>query len=452
MQYILNELTRLRTHCEFLERKVELLEIENKFLREENALLKTKITSQNSSLPPSKDITRLNKSNASNRKPSGKKPGGQFDHKGTTLEFRKSPDVIEEMKVKQCQYCNYDLSGIEQTVTDRQQVIDIPPITPQVTEYVKYSVVCPHCNKLSSSELPIREVKSKIQYGERIRTWVTYLNVRQVVSKGRLQELFGDLFDLPVSQGTIANIVAQSGLNMKGVYNQIKEYIHTSKIVGADETSCNISGTNHWLWAYQNASATFMFINSSRGYKAIQSEFPEGFKEATLVTDRWAAQLKTPSKEKQLCLGHLNRDAQKLMDIYSSRWAAKLQKLFHAIIQLTHLKRISTKSKGDIEEKLKELLTAPLARSNIKIKTLQESLRTNQGAITTCLYQRDVPPTNNGTEQSVRKMKIKMKIAGCFRSEKGADAYAVIQSIIDTAIKRNIKPMLAIQNPAIIFK
>ncbi|MBK9151382.1 MAG: transposase [Saprospiraceae bacterium] len=86
----------------------------------------------------------------------------------------------------------------------------------------------------------------------------------------------------------------------------------------------------------------------------------------------------------------------------------------------------------------------------MKIKTLQENLKSNQRAITTCLYQRYVPPTNNGTEQSVRKMKIKMKVAGCFRSEKGAEAYAVIQSIIDTAIKQNIKPLLAIQNPDII--
>lgn len=450
LQDIIHELTRLRAHAEFLEKKVELLEKENKFLREENLLLRAKITSRNSSLAPSKDITKSTKSNLSGRKPGNKKPGGQPDHKGSNLQFRSTPDEVQDFKVEQCHFCKNDLTGIEQTIVDRQQVLDIPPVKPIVTEYVKYSVVCPCCNKLSSSVLPIKEVKSKIQYGQQIRCWATYFNVRQVISKGRLQELFCDLFDLPISQGTITNMVAQSAAGMMGAYKHIKQHIQTSKTVGSDETSCNISGTNFWLWAYQNLRATFLYVHPSRGYKAIQSQFPEGFKNATLVTDQWAAQLKTPSDEKQLCLQHLIRDTQKLMDVYSSRWAAGMQKVLHQIIQLTHLKRISIEKKGDIEQRLDDLLNAPLARSHLKIKTLQENLRSNQRAITTCLYQRYVPPTNNGTEQSVRKMKIKMKVAGCFRSEKGAEAYAVIQSIIDTAIKQNIKPLLAIQNPDII--
>ena len=164
-----------------------------------------------------------------------------------------------------------------------------------------------------------------------------------------------------------------------------------------------------------------------------------------------ASTTKIKTKEKQICLQHLIRDSQKLIEQHSSTWARQMQQVLYDIIELTHKTKIKEKEKGEIEQRLDDLLNSPLSISIEKVKKLHASLKKNQRAITTCLYDRDVPPTNNGTEQSIRKMKIKMKIAGCFRSEKGAQSYAVIQSIIDTAIKRGIRPLLAIKNPSILF-
>lgn len=440
----------LQAEIQNLKAEVVLLTDENKKLKEENTLLKIKSTSRNSSMPPSKDVTRSGRT-TSLRKPSGKKQGGQDNHKGSNLKFQQSPDEIVDCYVTKCGCCNSDVTTIEQIIVDRQQVIDLPRIMPIVREYVKYSAVCPLCNEKTLSTLPINEIKSKVQYGEQIRSLITYFNARQVISKNRVQELFNDVFDISISRGTIANIVSESATKMGEVYNQIKQFIKSSRVVGADETSCRISGQNYWLWSYQNNKATYLYVHPTRGSEAIKSQFPDGLKRSTLITDRWAAQLKTKSREKQLCLQHLIRDAQKLIDRYSSTWASQLQKILHEIIQLTHSPRIKEQAKKEIEERINQLLCSPLTNSAEKIKKLQTSLVKNQRAITTCLYDRAVPPTNNGTEQSIRKMKIKMKIAGCFRSHNGGQAYAIIQSIVDTAIKRNIKPLIAIQNPSNIF-
>jgi len=439
-------------HEELAMVKAELVSVkaENIVLKERIKELEQKSTSKNSSLPPSKDITRSGQTK-SIRKSSGKKVGGQYKHKGHNLEFSKSPDVIIPHKIDKCQHCNCELTQVEQTEVDRQQVIDLPPIKAIITEHIKYQVTCPCCYQISTSIMPIREVKSKVQYGACIRTLVTYLNVRQVVAKKRLQELLMDVFNIPISQGTIVRIVSESAEKMADKYAQIKEYVQVSKVVGADETSCRIAGKNHWLWAYQNDSATYLYVHPTRGMSAIESHFPDGFQNSILVTDRWPAQLKTKTKAKQICLQHLIRDAQKLIDCYKSKWANKLQKVLYDIIHLTHLDKIPICEKVRIEDRLRILLSSPLTKCAHKIKTLQQKLIPLQNSITTCLYQRGVPPTNNGTEQSVRKMKIKMKIAGTFRSVNGADAYAVIQSILDTAIKQNIKPLDAIRNPNCIF-
>jgi len=56
----------------------------------------------------------------------------------------------------------------------------------------------------------------------------------------------------------------------------------------------------------------------------------------------------------------------------------------------------------------------------------------------------DVPYDNNSSEQAIRKAKVKMKISQCFRSKGGAEVFAVIQAILDTAKKNSMSPYEAL--------
>ena len=44
-------------------------------------------------------------------------------------------------------------------------------------------------------------------------------------------------------------------------------------------------------------------------------------------------------------------------------------------------------------------------------------------------------PDNNASERAFRNFKIKLKISNFFKSTAGSETYAVIRSVIDTAIK-----------------
>ena len=46
-----------------------------------------------------------------------------------------------------------------------------------------------------------------------------------------------------------------------------------------------------------------------------------------------------------------------------------------------------------------------------------------------------MPYENNASERAVRKIKIKQKASGCFRTDSGADGFAKLPSIADTAMK-----------------
>ena len=52
-----------------------------------------------------------------------------------------------------------------------------------------------------------------------------------------------------------------------------------------------------------------------------------------------------------------------------------------------------------------------------------------------------IPADNNGSERAIRNIKVKGKVSGMFKTEIGAQQFAVIRSVIDTLIKRD-QPVL----------
>jgi transposase len=67
--------------------------------------------------------------------------------------------------------------------------------------------------------------------------------------------------------------------------------------------------------------------------------------------------------------------------------------------------------------------------------TFQNRMKAYRQYLFPFLYQHDVPPDNNASERAVRTFKVKQKVSGLFRSLEGAQAFAVIRSVIDTIIK-----------------
>ena len=53
----------------------------------------------------------------------------------------------------------------------------------------------------------------------------------------------------------------------------------------------------------------------------------------------------------------------------------------------------------------------------------------------TFLSDPHVPYDNNASERGVRKIKIKQKVSGCFRTDSSADDFAKLHSIAETAMK-----------------
>jgi transposase len=122
--------------------------------------------SHNSDKPSSSD--GLHRRIHKRRESSGKKPGGQEGHEGTTLSMVEHPQQVQIHEVKVCQGCGKSLRQEKVRGFEQRQVFDIPPIAVDVTEHRAQIKRCPHCRELSVAAFPLG-VSHKTQYGPRLK-------------------------------------------------------------------------------------------------------------------------------------------------------------------------------------------------------------------------------------------------------------------------------------------
>ena len=430
--------------------ELRLTKEELRLTKEENEKLKLRIldlshkkTSTNSSIPPSSDIQKTTKSL---RQKSDKKSGGQPGRKGTTLEFHSAPKVIDHID-DTCPACGADYVD-DPIFKERRQVFDLPTIVIQVFEHRIFERRC-RCGVCSISSFPV-DVKSPISYGRKIETLCGYYSARQYMRRARIREMLADVFNVPISEGTIVNKIKSLAHRCMPQYDEIKNDVQQSTCVGTDETGGKVNGKLRWLWTWQTRLVTFIIVSSNRGYETIEKYFAEGFANSILVHDCWKAHFITRAKGRQICMAHVLRELQYFIE-RRNRWAYELTKLIWKSLALKNKMLINPDVNYDkqikqIENTLQDLLQAELHSKDKKLRTLKKRLNKYHEYLLTFLKVMEVPPDNNFSEQAIRNVKVKLKVSGQFRSEQGADYYAILRSIIDTTIKRKANVLQVLAN------
>ncbi|WMJ74157.1 IS66 family transposase [Cytophagaceae bacterium ABcell3] len=418
--------------------RIVALENEVKKLKEKVRILKEGKNSNNSSIPPSADQKRT--TNKSLRTKTGKKTGGQPGHKGSTLKMTDNPDQVVKHTPSLCDCCGEDISDKEEVLKEKRQVVDIPPIKPVYVEHRVFVKKCT-CGHETSSAFP-EDVKASIQYGAGVEGLVAYLSARHYVPFARTGEILGHVFGLPLSEGSIGNILERFAKKAQEPYKRIKEDVAKAPVVGSDETGCKVNGEKLWVFTWQDPENTFLSISKSRGNVGIAESFPDGFPMSTLISDAWAAQLATLARRHQLCTAHLLRDLKYFVEVLHCSWAEDIKKLFEDALKLK--KDWQDELEGNFEEKRKGVFDRfdKLLKQSVvfeKVKPFKKRLQKNKESVFEFLNQKDVPPDNNASERAIRNIKVKLKVSGQFRSLQGAQCFLTIRSVIDTAIKRGCK-------------
>jgi len=389
-------------------------------------------TSQNSSQPPSRDF----KSSTKKRKRS-KKKGAKPGHQKQERQLVKNPNKVIEVYADHCENCQHNLLDQVAVQVTRRQITELPEIKPVVIETRQYEVICPSCGKLQRGTLP-EGLESGRYFGPRLEAVVTDLHHEHHVGFKRLLKICEELFGLTLSAGGAVSIVERAGKAAQAEAEAIGERVRQSKVIGSDETSARVHGKNWWQWVFVGEHCEYHLIEPSRGYDVVEEFMCESQAEVW-VCDCWKAQLSAPAKVHQICLAHQIRNLQGLMEKRPRlAWAREMQTLFRKAIHLRNRQEKMTtggykRQVAMIEMRLEQLLERTFKGLG---RNLLDRYRKYRDSLFTFLHRLDVPAHNNACERALRPSVIHRKVLGSFRSDWGAQAYAALATVLNTA-KRN---------------
>jgi transposase len=421
--------------------------------------------SNNSSKPPSSDGYGKGKKQ-SLRKASGRAVGGQKGHEGHTLKAVAEPDERQLHPVEICQQCQRQLADVASHEYERRQVFDLPEVRLTVTEHCAEIKQCPQCGLLNKADFPV-EVSQPVQYGPRIQAQMVYFNQYHHIPVERTGEILDDLYGQGVGVATIVSASERVAQKVEPVIEEIRqELVTTTAPVHVDETGARVAEKLHWIHVACTSTLTYLCLSPRRGGQAHREIDILPKRNGVVVHDDYPPYFAYAFLRHATCNAHHLRDLIFIFERYQQIWAADLATLLVEIKQAVEraqqaaLASLTTEQLAAFEQRYLALLDQGDAdnppateRSHPRGKLKQSSarnlldrLRKHQSAVLAFMVDFNVPFDNNQAERDLRMVKLKQKVAGCFRTTDGATLFCTIRSYIATARKHGISILDALVN------
>jgi transposase len=424
--------------------------------------------SQNSSLPPSQDRRKRTKSL---REKSGKKVGGQVGHAGATLNFVAQPGRLHIQVPEECCLCGSSLSGSAVERTERRRVHDLPPQKLEVTEHQVQTKVCGRCGVRNKAEFPAG-VPAPVQYGAGVRSVAAYLMGYQLLPYERCAEAMSDLFNCPLSPGTLATWLKGCAGELVEPMMLIKEGLKQSSVIGVDETALRVAGRQGWVQVTATDNLTLLVHDQRRGAPAISENDLLPQYRGVAVHDGFSSYDQYGQCRHAQCNAHILRELNYVIETSQPQWAKAMKALLLEIKVAVDKARESgrkkltpcrqaeflrkydesieaaTKQYGTLQRKKGRTTKPAAAESVIRAagRKLACRLDVKRADILRFMQDFSVPFANNQSERDLRMLKVKQKISGCFRTGIGAEEFCRLRSYVATMKKQGRSVMETIKS------
>jgi transposase len=359
--------------------------------------------SSNSSKPPSSDGPHVKP--APPRVPSGKRPGGQPGH--TRHErTRHEPTRVLDVKPCSCGRCGSALAGDDPDPAWRQ-VVELPPVRPDVTEYRMHTLTCLQCGTATAAEAPPESAR---EYGPSLQASLSLLSVGYRLSKRSVQTLASDLLGLDISTGQICALERETTKALEPVVAEALKYVRTQP-TNVDETSWKQGKAKAWLWVAVTRLVTVFSITLSRCRGSFDDLIGPSYR-WVVTSDRYSVYGGRPPSQRQVCWAHLQRDFQAMIDRGGEAKGIgdDLRALGEELLRQWKRVRDGTATreqfqadtlswlKGEVVEALRGGVACGCAKT---AGTCAELLKV-QEALWTFATSAGVEPTNNAAERALR--------------------------------------------------
>lgn len=406
-----------------------------------------KINSSNSSTPPSANplhappVTKKKKKKKRNR-------GGQAGHPPHLKQLFPSEQVTRTKAYvpEICSGCQGPLPR-EASAGDpepkRFQVVELPKVVLDVTEYQAHGRTCPSCGVLSQATIPA-EIRAH-SVGPALTATLSYLSGCHGISKRGIEEIADTVLGAPIALGTVANLEQEVSAAVEPAHQEALRAVRQADVKYADETSWKLWGKLCWLWAAATAGIAVFVIHAQRGAKGLRAILGEGI-EGIVHSDRWHVYLQVPEERRQLCWAHLKRDFQKIVDcggpsVFVGRRGLRIvRELFtawHAFQAGTITRPRLQELIAPLERRMSKTLLEGAFGADARVAKFCANLIHLELALWKFANTEGVEPTNNYMERLVRLAVLwRRRSFGC-NSEAGCRFVERILTVVQTCRLKN---------------
>jgi transposase len=364
--------------------------------------------SRNSSKPPSSDPPDMKSKPSGN--PKGRKAGGQPGHRGQGRKL-KPLECVEHViiqKPTECKECGALLMGAD-IQPRRHQVIEVPRVKPEVTEYQLHTLTCLACGCQNKAEWPSNMPSGS--FGPRTQATLGYLSGRFGISKRDMQEIMGTIFHTDISLGSVPAQEGCLSTVLEKPVGEVYAYVQKQPTINLDETSWHELNKKIWLWVGSTSQVTAFRLFKTRASKGAKQVLGTAY-EGIVGSDRYSAYNWIDPEKRQVCWAHLKRDFQALVDRggESKTIGRLLLAEIRQFFSLWHRVRDGTLSRSDfqvamqlVQKEVHCLLQIGTHVEHQKTRKTCRNILKVEPALWTFVTQNGVEPTNNAAERALRR-------------------------------------------------
>jgi transposase len=403
--------------------------------------------SRNSSKPPSSDgLARKPKPAPTLDDAVKRKPGGQPGHEGHALERVANPDEVLRHAIPAACDCGLPLVPLLQ---ESRQVFDLPRPAMRVVEHQIFSASC-SCGKTHRSLFP-QGVTAPTQYGANIQALGVYLTHHHMLPIARCADILTDLSGSPVSAATVGGMGEAAATALIPQVELIKEQVQAAAVVCADETGMRLGGGLSWLHVAVTEMLTWMGIHKNRGSVAMEEFGILSALTGTLVHDGFSPYRAYDCKH-ALCNAHHLRELTYIDEHFAQPWAKDMIDFLlqaNKEVKAAAGQELSASRQDELRNQYNTIVSRgnavnPLQPASGKRGRTAQSFpvnllrRLSDYADDVLRFTQDpaVPFTNNLGERTMRMLKVKQKVSGCFRTLQGARNFCSTRSYLATLAKQ----------------
>ena len=375
--------------------------------------------SSTSSRPPSSDPPKTQAQRRAPPPPADRdgeprRRGGQPGHPGHHRELlgEERVDRVVDVTPDACRGCGAGLAleaGPGDPADERVQVVELPPVRAEVTEYRLAARQCRSCGTITRAGRPTEAGVGS--FGPRLHGVATLLVGRYRLSRREAVACLAELGEVELSVGTLARLEQTTSTALEPVVDEVAAAVQQAPVANLDETGWWQAKTRSWLWTVVTETLTLFRLDPHRSKAVAQALLgPEWT--GIVGSDRYSAYRYLPLEQRQLCWAHLIREFRKLAayNQHQRPLGDRLLALTTRIFAAWYRFRAGTNDRptlllevAPLQQELRLALEAGLKPPHAVVAgTLCGNLLDSWSALWTFTRVDGVEPTNNAAERALR--------------------------------------------------